>query len=102
VLTVADLERSSAYYSKVFGAPVSRSKKPDRIWFGIGRTRLALEPVAAGSKPAIARVCVKIAGYDRHATAEKLKKLGVEVLPPKDERLVSFRDPNGFIFGVSA
>ena len=102
VLAVADLERSSAYYSKVFGLPVSRAKKPDRIWFGIGRTRLALEPAAAGSKPAIARVCVKIAGFDRHAIPEKLKKLGVEVMPLNDERLVRFRDPNGFIFELSA
>lgn len=101
-LTVSDLERSSAYYSKVFGAALSRGKKPDRIWFGVGRTRLALEPVAAGSKPAIARVCVKIAGFDRHATPEKLRKLGVEVMPANDERLVRFRDPNGFVFDLSA
>ncbi|HTA45837.1 MAG TPA: VOC family protein [Bryobacteraceae bacterium] len=102
VLTVADLERSSAYYSKVFGLPVLRAKKPDRIWFGVGRTRLALEPVGAASKPAIARVCVKIAGFDRHATLEKLKKLGVEVMPLNYERLVRFGDPNGFIFELSA
>ena len=77
-------------------------KSPSRIWFGIGRTRLALEPVAAGSKPAIARVCVKIAGFDRRSTPEKLKKLGVDVMPLNDERLVRFRDPNGFIFELSA
>ena len=102
VLTVADLQRSSAYYSKVFGMPVSRPKEPGRIWFGIGRTHLALEPVAAGSKPAIARVCVKIAGFDRRATPEKLKKLGVEVMPLNVERLVRFRDPNGFVTELSA
>jgi catechol 2,3-dioxygenase-like lactoylglutathione lyase family enzyme len=102
VLTVADLERSSAYYSRIFGLPLSRAKKPDRIWYGIGRTRLALEPVVAGSKPAIALVCVKIAGFDRHAISEKLKKLGVEIMPMNYERLVRFRDPNGFIFGLSA
>jgi catechol 2,3-dioxygenase-like lactoylglutathione lyase family enzyme len=102
VLTVADLQRSSAYYSKVFGLPVSRAKEPGRIWFGIGRTRLALEPVAAGSKPAIARVCVKIAGFDRHATPERLRKLGVEVMPLNVERLVRFRDPNGFVIDLSA
>jgi hypothetical protein len=45
---------------------------------------------------------VKIAGFDRHATPEKLKKQGVDVMPLNDERLVRFRDPNGFIFGLSA
>lgn len=102
VLTVADLERSSAYYSKLFGPPSLRVRKPERIWFGVGRTRLALEPVAAGSKPAIARVCVRIAGFDRRATPEKLMKQGVQVMPPSDEHLVRFRDPNGFVFELSA
>ena len=101
VLTVADLRRSSAYYSRVFGPPVSQARKPGRIWFGIGRTRLALDLAPAGSKPAIARVCVKIAGFDQHATPEKLKKLGVEVMPVNVERLVRFRDPNGFIIELS-
>lgn len=102
VLAVTDPERSSAYYSKIFGPPMSRTKEPGRIWFAIGRTRLAVEPVVAGSKPAIARVCVKIAGFDRHATPEKLKKLGVEVMPLKDASLVRFRDANGFIFELTA
>lgn len=102
VLAVSDLERSSAYYSKVFGAPVSRAKKPDRIWFSLGRSRLALEPIAAGTRPAIARVCVKIAGFDRRATPEKLKKIGVEAMPVSDEHLLRFPDPNGLIFELSA
>src|SRR5258708_34941420 len=59
VLTVSDMERSSAYYTKFFGPPVSRTKKPERISFGVAQTRLVLEPVAAGGKPAIERVCVK-------------------------------------------
>ena len=45
---------------------------------------------------------VKIAGFDRHATPEKLKKLGVEVMPMNNERLVRFRDPNGIIVGLTA
>lgn len=102
VLDAADLERSSAYYSKIFGPPLSRDKRPDRIWFGIGRSRLALETVTAGTKPAISRVCVKIAGFDRHVTPEKLRKLGVEVMYVTEARLIRFRDPNGFIFELSA
>src|SRR6266853_2893434 len=96
VLAVSDLGRSSVYYAKLFGPAVLRTKKPERIWFDVGRTRLALEPVTAGSKPAIARVCIKIAGFDRHATPEKLRKLEVEIVPQNDEHLLRFRDPNGF------
>jgi catechol 2,3-dioxygenase-like lactoylglutathione lyase family enzyme len=96
VLTVSDMERSAAYYTKFFGPPVSRTKKPERIWFGVAQTRLALELVAAGSKPAVERVSVKVAGFDRHAIPEKLKKLGVQVVPQSDDHLVRFKDPNGF------
>ena len=45
---VSDMEKASAYYAKFFGTPVSKTKKPERIWFGVAQTRLALEPVAAG------------------------------------------------------
>ncbi len=91
VLTVSDMEKSSAFYEKFFGQPVSRSKKPERTWFGVAQTRLALEPVGAGSKPAIERVCVKIAGFDRRLTREKLKKAGVEAVPVEDEHVLHFR-----------
>jgi catechol 2,3-dioxygenase-like lactoylglutathione lyase family enzyme len=102
VLTVSDMEKSSAFYEKFFGPPVSRSKKPERTWFGVAQTRLALEPVAAGSKPAIERVCVKIAGFDRRLTREKLKKAGVEAVPVEDEHVLRFKDPNGFTIELKA
>jgi len=102
VLTVSDMEKSAAYYAKFFGPPVSRSKKPERIWFGVAQTRLALEPVASGGKPAIERVCVKIAGFDRRVTREKLKKVGVEAVPADDEHALRFKDLNGFTIELKA
>ncbi len=102
VLTVSDMEKASAYYAKFFGPAVSKTKKPERIWFGVAQTRLALEPVAAGNKPAIERVCVKVAGYDRRITRERLKKVGVEIVPGDDEHLLRFKDLNGFIIELKA
>jgi catechol 2,3-dioxygenase-like lactoylglutathione lyase family enzyme len=102
VLTVSDMDKSSAYYAKFFGAPSSRTKKPERIWFGVANTRLALEPVVSGSKPAIERVCVKVAGFDKKTTRERLKKVGVETAPADDEHLVRFKDPNGFTIELKA
>jgi catechol 2,3-dioxygenase-like lactoylglutathione lyase family enzyme len=102
VLTVSDLDKASAYYAKFFGPPASRTKKPEAIWFTVAQTRLALEPVAPGGKPAIERICVKVAGFDRRAIPEKLKKLGVETVPAKDEHLVRFKDPNGFTIELKA
>jgi catechol 2,3-dioxygenase-like lactoylglutathione lyase family enzyme len=102
VLTVSDMDKSSAYYAKFFGAPLSRTKKPERIWFGVANTRLALEPVASGSKPAIERVCVKVAGFDKKITRERLKKVGVETIPADDEHVLRFKDPNGFTIELKA
>jgi catechol 2,3-dioxygenase-like lactoylglutathione lyase family enzyme len=102
VLTVSDMEKSSAYYTKFFGPPVSRSKKPERIWFGVAHTRLALEPLAAGGKPAIERVCVRIAGFDRRVTRDMLKKAGVDAVPVDDEHSLRFKDPNGFAIELKA
>jgi hypothetical protein len=96
------MEKAAAFYAKFFGAPASKGKKPERIWFGVANTRLALEPVAAGSKPAIERICFRIAGFDRRTTREKLKKVGVEVVPADDEHLLRFKDPNGFTIDLKA
>ena len=100
VLTVSDINKASAHYEKFFGAPV-KMKKPERISFVVAQTKLVLEPVAGGSKPAIERVCVRIAGFDRRITAEKLKKLGVDTTLT-DEHLLRFRDPNGFTIELKA
>ncbi len=102
VLAVSDMEKAAGFYAKFFGAPASKGKKPERIWFGVANTRLALEPVAAGGKPAIERICFRIAGFDRRATREKLKKVGVEVIPADDEHVLRFKDPNGFTIDLKA
>jgi catechol 2,3-dioxygenase-like lactoylglutathione lyase family enzyme len=101
-LAVSDMEKASAFYAKFFGAPGLKSRKPERIWFGVANTRLALEPVVVGSKPGIERICFRIAGFDRRVTRERLKKVGVEVVPADDEHLLRFKDPNGFTIDLKA
>ena len=93
VLAVSDLDRASSHYEKLFGSPIS--KKSDRVWFQVAHTRLALEPVASGAKPAIERLCFRIAGFDKKTVASKLQKLQVETSSTRDHAL-RFRDPNGF------
>ena len=93
VLAVTDLDRASAHYAQFFGSPIS--KKAGQVWFQVANTRLALEPVAAGAKPAIERLCFRIAGFDKKVTASKLEKLQVETTAARDHAL-RFRDPNGF------
>jgi catechol 2,3-dioxygenase-like lactoylglutathione lyase family enzyme len=102
VLTVSDMEKSAAYYKKFFGEEMSRSKKPERIWFKVANTRLGLEPVGAGKKPSIDRIGVKIAGFDRKAVTARLQKLNVEVVPSDEKDAVRFRDLNGLVMELKA
>jgi len=94
MLAVSDLEKSAAHYRKIFGMEVSRTKKPERIWFAAAKTRLGLETVTAGNMPSIDHICIKVAGFDKRAVTDKLKRLGVEMAPSNDEDLLRFKDLN--------
>lgn len=94
VLAVSDVDRASAHYAKFFGPPAT--KQAGQVWFQVANTRLGLEPVASGGKPAIERLSFRVAGFDRRAIASKLGKLGVEATPGAGGHAVRFRDPNGF------
>jgi catechol 2,3-dioxygenase-like lactoylglutathione lyase family enzyme len=100
MLHVSDLEKSTAHYRKIFGMEVSRTKNPNRVWFGVAKTRLGLEVAGAGEKPSIFYICVRVAGFDRKKAGEKLKSIGVEVLPADDLGLVRFRDLNGLVMAM--
>lgn len=101
MLVVSDVEKSAAHYRKFFGTEVSKTKKPERVWFAAAKTRLGLE-AASGRTPAIEHFCVRIAGFDRRMAADKLKRLGAEVVTSNDEDLLRFRDPNGIIVELKA
>jgi catechol 2,3-dioxygenase-like lactoylglutathione lyase family enzyme len=101
VLAVSDLEKSAAYYRKFFGMEF-RSKKPDRIWFEVARTRLGLETVAPGQMPRVDHICIKVAGFDKRRVTEKLKNLKAEIAPSNDEGLLRFRDPHGLVMELKA
>lgn len=94
VLAVSDLERSSAHYARFFGPP--SVKKSNGVWFQVANTRLALEPVSSRGKPAIERLCFRIAGFDKKVVASKLQKLQVETTNAQGGHGLRFRDPNGF------
>jgi catechol 2,3-dioxygenase-like lactoylglutathione lyase family enzyme len=102
MLRVSDLEKSTAHYRKIFGMEVARTRKPDRIWFQVAKTRLGLETVAAGKTPSIDHISIKVAGFDRRAVTDKLKKLGAEIAPSNDEDLLRFRDLNGLVMELKS
>jgi catechol 2,3-dioxygenase-like lactoylglutathione lyase family enzyme len=97
MLRVSDLERSVAFYRKFFGMEAARTKKPERVWFQVARTRLGLEPMQAGRQPSVDHFCMTVAAFDRRAISDKLKQLGVEATASNDEQLLRFTDLNGLI-----
>jgi len=102
MLSVFDLDRSAAFYRKFFGMEASRSKNPARVWFAAAHTRLGLEAAPAGQAPRVDHFCLRIPAPNRRMVADRLKRLGVDVAAPKDEGLLSFRDPNGFTVELKA
>lgn len=101
-LRVSNLDRSVEHYRKLFGPEASRTSKPARVWFGAARTKIGLEPVAAGEKPAVHHICVRVAGFDRKIAADKLQRLSVTVVPSDEDRVIRFRDPNGLLMELKA
>jgi catechol 2,3-dioxygenase-like lactoylglutathione lyase family enzyme len=94
VLHVGNLEASAAHYKKIFGPEASRTKKPDRVWFQVAKTRLALEQAGAGEKPSIHHVSVRVAAFDPKSAAAKLKSANIEVIE-STAKSAMFRDLNG-------
>jgi catechol 2,3-dioxygenase-like lactoylglutathione lyase family enzyme len=61
-VSVTDVEKSAEHYRKLFGPELSREKgTPQRVWFKLADTKLALESVPLGQKPGFSHFCVKVA-----------------------------------------
>jgi predicted enzyme related to lactoylglutathione lyase len=96
LLHVANLDRATKFYQILYGAPATRERSPERIWFRIGDTRLGLELAAAGQKPHIEHFAVKVAAFDKPAVTAALARLGAQIVTANDEPTsVRFRDPFG-------
>jgi catechol 2,3-dioxygenase-like lactoylglutathione lyase family enzyme len=95
MLHVSDLDRSTEHYKKLF-PEFTRTKKPERVWFGAAHTKLGLELAPSGEKPSIHHICVRVAGFEKKSAMEKLKRNDVESTV-SDEGFVRFCDPNGIV-----
>jgi glyoxylase I family protein len=92
MMSVTDVDRSVAYYRKLFGAEDSRDRNLRRVWFKLADTKLGLEAVPAGQKPSFSHFAVKIAGFHRALVMARLEKLGVSVEPGSERGSLRFRD----------
>lgn len=107
LLHVADLEKALQFYRILYGTeatdPKSTEKRPARVWFQIGDTRLGLEKAQPGQKPHIEHFAIKVAAFDRRVVTEGLTKLGAQVIPSPDEvDVLRFRDLDGISLELKA
>jgi catechol 2,3-dioxygenase-like lactoylglutathione lyase family enzyme len=89
---VADVERSAAFYRRLFGPEVPEDG--GGVAFQAAHTRWILRAAPAGESPRIDRFGVNVARYDTAAVIRGLEALGARVVSPAPER-VHFRCPDG-------
>jgi catechol 2,3-dioxygenase-like lactoylglutathione lyase family enzyme len=94
MVSVADVEKSAAYYRKLFGPETARDDHGKRVWFKLADTKLGLESAASGQKPGFSHFCIKVAGFNRAAAMAKLQKLGVKAESGLEKGTLAFRDLN--------
>jgi catechol 2,3-dioxygenase-like lactoylglutathione lyase family enzyme len=94
MVSVTDVEKSAAYYRKLFGPETAREDHGKRVWFKLADTRLGVEPAASGQKPGFSHFCVKVAGFNRAAAIAKLQKLGIKAESGPEKGTLGFRDLN--------
>jgi catechol 2,3-dioxygenase-like lactoylglutathione lyase family enzyme len=97
LLNVSDLEKSVAFYAKIFG-PATQVK--DRTWFQAGKSRIGLLQAPAGTKTGVNYYCVSAAAFNFAAVLKKLKEAGARVERPEVAGVPEFRDPDGLLVQV--
>ena len=106
---VPDVERSAAFYTKLFGRVVSRAPnapaKPGSargvIWFvRLGENFLAISGAAPGEKPGIDHFCFALAGFDGKAMKPRLAGLN-EPWPDLPPANLWVKDPDGNVIQLT-
>lgn len=99
LLRASDMEKSAAFYQRVFGVTPQRSATPQRIWFQIGSGRLGLAPVGGG--PGVDHFCLAVAKYDHGSVAKMLQERGATMEAGETPGAEMFRDLDGILVQVT-
>jgi catechol 2,3-dioxygenase-like lactoylglutathione lyase family enzyme len=98
LLNVSDLEKSVAFYGKIFGPVAEHSS--NRTWFQAGRSRIGLLQAPAGVKAGVNYFRVSAAAFSFAAVGKKLEEAGAKVERPEVAGVPEFRDPDGLLVQV--
>lgn len=98
LLNVNDVERSTAFYEKIFG-PVAE-RRNNRTWFQAGKTRVGLLETASGQRAGVNHYCVAAASFEYDVVIPKLEQAGAKAVTPEVAGAPEFRDPDGYLVQV--
>jgi catechol 2,3-dioxygenase-like lactoylglutathione lyase family enzyme len=93
LLKVADVRRSSDFYSHFFNT--ARAPGKGLTAFQAADTQIVLQPVAAGESPHVERYTMRVASFDRAKVVKGLAAFGAVPEEKGKQGVVRFRDPNG-------
>jgi catechol 2,3-dioxygenase-like lactoylglutathione lyase family enzyme len=98
---VSDMEKSTAFYSKLFGDVVRHQGNPPQPRFDAGETTFGLYYPVAGKQPDVDHFSVLVEPFDAAAAVKKLQAMGAKAMLAKDGTLNEFYDPQGIRLQVS-
>ena len=93
LLKVADVRRSSDFYSHFFNT--ARAPEKGQVAFEAADTRIVLRAIAASESPGVERYTMRVAAFDRAKVLKGLAALGAAPEAKGRAGVVRFRDPNG-------
>jgi catechol 2,3-dioxygenase-like lactoylglutathione lyase family enzyme len=100
LLKVADVRRSSEFYSHFFN--IARAPEKGQVAFQAADTQIVLRPVAAGESAGVERYTMRVVAFDRAKVLTQLVALGAKPEEKSPSGVVWFRDPNGLGVGLKA
>ncbi len=98
---VSDMEKSTAFYSKLLGDVVRHQGNPPQPRFDAGETTFGLYYPVAGKQPDVDHFSVLVEPFDAAAAVKKLQAMGANAKLAKDGTLNEFYDPQGIRLQVS-
>jgi catechol 2,3-dioxygenase-like lactoylglutathione lyase family enzyme len=93
LLKVADVRRSSDFYSHFFNT--ARAPEKNQVAFQAADTQIVVRPVAAGESAGVERYTIRVAAFDRAKVVKGLAALGAVPEKKGPAGVVRFADPNG-------
>jgi catechol 2,3-dioxygenase-like lactoylglutathione lyase family enzyme len=91
-LAVGDLDKTMAFYRRLFGTDVLKNERTSRRYLHLGKRYLGIEPAATGTSTRIDHIGIGIKNFDQSATKDVLEKAGFQVREGAGDFV---RDPDG-------